>query len=236
MKFNICRFLIIAVLFSSCAARISGQFDSKGAGNFTVSASLQPRISGLIRSFQALGGAQQGSNIVDGEGIAESMAGAPGIAAVSFRNTAPSAIDGQVKITRIDNFLALGSAGGIVRFEQAAGKQGGTCTIYLDRNMGPEMLALLSPEIAAYLEALMAPLATGEAMGKDEYLELVGSVYGKGIADEIAQSVISASIDFPGKVQNVKGGAFLGSRAEFKIPLLDLLVLEAPLSYSVLWN
>jgi hypothetical protein len=244
MKFNVCSikklafcgFLVFAAFFSSCAARISGQFDQKGAGSFTVSASLQPRISALIRSFQALAGAQPGAMIIDGEGISESLAGAPGLASVSFRNAAPAAIEGPVKISRIDDFLAIGGAGGFVRFEQTAGKPGGTCIIYLDRGMGPGMLSMLSPEIAAYLEALMAPLATGEAIGKDEYLDLVGSVYGKGIADEIAESVISASIDFPGKVQSVKGGTFFGSRAEFKIPLVELLVMEMPLSYSASWN
>jgi hypothetical protein len=164
------------------------------------------------------------------------MRRAPGLASVSFRNTAPAAIEGPIKISRIDDFLASGGAGGFIRFEQAAGKTGGTCTIHLDRDMSPKMLALLSPEIAVYLEALMAPLATGEAMSKAEYLELVGSVYSKGIADEMAQSVFSASIDFPGTVQSVKGGTFSGRRAEFKIPLLDLLVLETPLNYSVIWN
>jgi hypothetical protein len=231
-----CGFLACAALFSSCAARISGQFDQRGAGSFTVSTSLQPRISTLIRSFQAFAGAEQNSLIIDGDSVSKSMTRAPGVASVSFRNAAPAAIEGQVKISRIDDFLASGKAGGFVRFEQAAGKPGGNCTINLNREMGPEMLSMLSPEIAGYLEALMAPLATGEALGKDEYLELVGSVYGKAIADEIAQSAINVSIDFPGKVQSVKGGTFSGSRADFKIPLLELLVLETPLNYSVSWN
>ena len=33
-----------------------------------------------------------------------------------------------------------------------------------------------------------------------------------------------------------KGGAFSGRKAEFEIPLIDLLVLEAPLSYEVTWR
>jgi hypothetical protein len=236
-KLLVCGFLAWAALFSSCAARISGRFEQGGGGSFTISASLQPRISALIRSFQALaGGAGKDSLIIDGNSVSQSMTGAPGLASVSFRNTASSAIEGQVKISRIDDFLASGRAGSFIRFEQAAGKSGGNCTIYLDLDMGPEMLTMLSPEIEGYLEALMAPLATGEELDKDEYLELVASVYGKGIADEIAQSVVNVSIDFPGKVQRVKGGTFSGNRAEFKIPLLDLLVLETPLNYNVIWN
>jgi hypothetical protein len=98
------------------------------------------------------------------------------------------------------------------------------------------MLAYISPDIVAYLSALMAPLATGEAMTKKEYLALIASIYGSGIADEIAAAFFNATIDLPGPVQSVKGGTFSGKRAEFAIPLVDLLVLEKPLTYEVVWK
>jgi hypothetical protein len=82
----------------------------------------------------------------------------------------------------------------------------------------------------------MAPLATGEELDKAEYLELVASFYNRAISEEIAASRIRASLDFPGAVTSVQGGTFSGRRVTFDIPLLDLLVLETPLSYSVAWN
>jgi hypothetical protein len=82
----------------------------------------------------------------------------------------------------------------------------------------------------------MAPLATGEVLSRAEYLDLVASVYGRPVADEIAGGRIRASIDFPGPVGAVRGGTFSGKRAEFDIPLLDLLVLEQPLNCEVTWN
>jgi hypothetical protein len=98
------------------------------------------------------------------------------------------------------------------------------------------MLAFISPDIVAYLKALMGPLATGEAMSKQEYLELIASIYGSGIADEIKGAFLHINIDFPGPVQSVKGGTFSGKRVEFAIPLVDILVLEKPLSYEVVWK
>jgi hypothetical protein len=97
-------------------------------------------------------------------------------------------------------------------------------------------LSGLSPDIASYLEALMAPIATGEELGKAEYLRLVTSIYNRAISDEIALSRIRAAIDFPGPITNVRGGNFSGRRAEFDIPLLDILVLDTPLSYEVQWR
>ncbi|MDR1251225.1 MAG: hypothetical protein LBK62_03560 [Treponema sp.] len=231
----LCLCFIFVPLFS-CAARINGALQETGRATLLISASLQPRMTALIRSLSAaVDSAPANRPVLDGEAIARSMSAAPGIDSVSFGNTGPAAIEGPVRISRIGDFLASGGAGGgFIGFEQHA--DGGRCTINLSRDSGPQILSLISPEIADYLSALMAPLATGEVLGKAEYLFLVSTVYGKGVADEISQSSIHASIEFPGPVQSVRGGTFSGRRADFNIPLPDILVLEKPLSYEVIWK
>jgi hypothetical protein len=237
------RFLLIgvfAMLIFSCTARITGKLDQRSAGEFTATISLQPRISALISSLQTLSGEKR-AQIIDGHAISESMTAAPGIVRVLFKNTSETSIEGPVEISRIGDFLVSGGTGGFIRFQQGASAggitgTGGRCTVNLRREQGPEILSRISQEVTAYLEALMAPLATGEELSRAEYLKLVESVYGKGIADEISASIIRASVDFPGPVQSVQGGTFSGVRAEFQMPLLDLLVLEAPLVYEVVWK
>jgi len=213
-----------------------------------VYAALEPRMTALIAGLAAASGMTQpgspnGALILDGSAISASMSSAPGVASVSLKNIAPAAIQGPVQISRVSDFLARGKAGGrtqvskgpsFVVFQQ--GKAGGRCVINLNRDSGPEILGLISPEVGEYLSALMAPLATGETLTKTEYLTLVGSVYGKSIADEISKAQVRTFIDFPGTVQSVRGGTFSGRRAEFAIPLLDLLVLEKPLIYDVMWK
>jgi hypothetical protein len=223
----------------SCASQISGSLKGDGQADLQIYAALEPRMAALIGGLAAVSGAVRPAAILDGPAIAASMSAAPGVASVSFKNTAPAAIEGPVKISRIGDFLASGRAGGktqnFIRFEQGPAA-GGRCTVTLSLDSGPEILALISPEISDYLAALMAPLATGEALTRAEYVALVGSVYGRGIADEIARAFIRAYLDFPGPVQSVKGGTFSGRRAEFAIPLLDVLTLETPLSYEVVWR
>jgi hypothetical protein len=244
------RFLLIIVavpLCGSCMSRINGRLDASGAGNFTVSAGLLPRISMLIRMLSEAGGApaaQTGADalIIDGVSITRSMSAAPGVASVSFKNTAPAAIEGTVAISQIGDFLGAkkmanngAETGGFITFVHS-GASGGRCSVTLNRERGPEILALLSTEIADYLSALMAPLATGEKLSKSEYLEAVESIYGKAVAAEISGSSIHASIEFPAAVQNITGGKASGRRAEFEIPLLDLLTLETPLFLEVTWK
>jgi hypothetical protein len=95
---------------------------------------------------------------------------------------------------------------------------------------------LLSPEVRDYLSALMAPVATGETLTQKEYLALVQSVYGKGLAEEIASAKITLTIDFPGTISVIQGGKATKNRGVFTIPLGDLLVLERPLRYEVAWQ
>jgi hypothetical protein len=224
--------ICFAVLpFFSCAARINGPLNRAGTAEFFINVSLEPRMAALIRNLAAAAATAEDGPMLDGPAVALSMSAAPGIDSVSFENTAPAAIEGPVRISQISE---LGGGRNFISFEQGSG--GGRCLVSIDRDTGPEILTLLSPEITDYLAALMAPLATGESLDKAEYLALVSSVYSRAISDEISRSRILASISFPGTIRSVRGGTFSGRRADFDIPLLDLLVLETPLSYEVVWN
>jgi hypothetical protein len=239
---------MILPLFLSCAGSIQGSLARDSSGTFTVSASIEPGAAALIRGLRNMAGASGAADpsapVLDGGDIALSMSAAPGISSVSFRNTGSGSIEGPVNISRIDDFLTPAAGKGFITLEQnAAGAS--RLSIDMDRESGPGILSLVSPEISMYLSALMAPLATGEALTKKEYLDLVSSVYrpqrnaasgSSSLADEITRGALRAYIDFPGPVVSVQGGTFSGSRAEFNIPLLDLLVLETPLHYEVAWK
>jgi hypothetical protein len=223
----------VLLIMASCAARIDGSLEADGSAVLSVNMSLEPRITALIRSLSAAGG-QANAQVLDGTAIAQSMSNAPGIASVTFRNTAAAAIEGQVHISHINEFLSIAGGRGFISFEQ--GQNGGRCEININRENSPAVLEFLSPEISDYLNALMAPIATGEELSKPEYLELVASFYNRAISDEIASSRIRVSIEFPGTITSIRGGTSSGRRANFDISLLDLLVLETPITYVVTWN
>jgi len=234
-SFSTCKKVILVLGFCciflpSCAARINGSLAADGSASLQVNMSLQPRMTALVQRMFAAGG--QEGQVLDAPAIADSMSVRG--TSVTLRNTGPAAVEGQMRISHIGDFLSAADDRGGSVFEQNAGK--GRLEININLNNGSEFLELLSPQITDYLNALMAPVATGEQLTKDEYLELVASFYNKPISDEIAVSRITASIDFPGTVTGVKGGTFSGRRVNFNIPLLDLLVLETPLVYEVTWN
>jgi hypothetical protein len=226
----LCGFALLP--FLSCAARINGSLSADGSAALTVGVSLEPRMTSLIRRLSAAGGAADGPAL-DGPAIAQSMS-VSGIASVSLRNITPAAVEGTVQVLNINEFLTAAGGRRFIEFEQ--GRAGGSCRISINRDNGPEIIEKLSTDIADYLNALMAPLATGEELNKREYLELITSVYNKPISDEISLSRIRASIEFPGQITSVRGGTSSGRRADFDIYLIDLLVLEEPLIYEVRWR
>jgi len=223
--------------FLSCASQISGSLMGEGQADLAIQAELKPNTSALIGRFAMLSGtAKPGDPLLNGPSLAASMSKALGVAAVSFTNKTPASIEGPVKISRISDFLSSNKASGFISYEQKNSAGEGHCTVNISLASGPQILGLISPEIGMYLNALMAPIATGEVLTKAEYLTSIGSIYGKNIADEISSSSIRASVNFPGVIQSVKGGTFSGRKADFEVPLLDILVLEKPLSYEVIWK
>ena len=225
-------FALCSVLFLSCEARIEGTMAADGSASLTVNTGLFPRTAALIQNLFAAAG--QDGQALNGPEIANSMAGAPGLASVELRNTSSTALTGQARISRISEFLSAAGERGFITFERRG--SGVRCEINIDRDNGHKILALLSPQINDYLNALMAPIVTEEIINKEEYLVLISTFYNRSIADEIARSMIRASIDFPGQVTSVTGGTFSARRAIINVNLIDLLVLEKPLKYEVIWN
>ena len=237
--------LVLCSLFlASCTARINGVVREGGSAELTIQAALEPQMTSLIRRLKAMMGGSGSNLILDGPSISRSMAASPGIGSVSLNNTGPAALEGKIVIIRLEDFLATVKEKRFITYWEGRtnGRPGGRILISLDRETVPEVIGLLSAEAVDYLSALMAPVVLGEdeAMSKPEYLSLVSSLYGAGIAEEIRNARIFAFIDFPGPITtfNVNGASTKpeGTRAEFAVSLLDLLVLENPMSWEISWQ
>lgn len=223
----------------SCSVRLDGTIRSGGQTEVKIRAALEPKTADLIRSLQALMGGAPGGRIIDGPALARSLASAPGISSAVLNNTSSTAVEGNIAISRLDQFLAIAGDSNrrFITWQEtgSGGATGGSIKIAIDHDSAPGILALISPDIIGYLEALMAPAATGDRITRAEYLSLVGSFYGKTVADEMAAARIHLSLDFPRPIKQISGGTASGARAVFDIPLVDFLVLETPLVYEVSW-
>jgi hypothetical protein len=224
-------FLPFLAVFLSCSARIEGVVTGGGGAETSVRTSLGPRTVSLVQSLRGFMGDTRNTPILNGETISKSLTAASGIKSASLKNTGSETLEGTITITNVGDFLLSG--GMFITYREGADSS--SITVVLDRSSAPLLISRLSPEVEEYLSALMAPVALGEYISAGEYLDLVAMIYGRPLADEIAAARIRASIDFPRPVTSVTGGSSAGRRAEFDIPLLDILVLERPLRYEINW-
>jgi hypothetical protein len=228
--------LLTTLLTASCSARIDGVIMTGGAAELTINTALEPRTIGLIRSIRGFAGDTSDKLILDGPEMSRSMARAPGIRAVSLRNTGTAALAGNISVTKVGDFLAGNepeARGRFITFNESPGSS--SIVIFINMDNAPDLISKLSPEVEEYLSALLAPAVLGEISTRQEYLDLITAVYGRAQAAEISAARILAVIEFPRQVQSVQGGKPQGNKAEFDIPLVDLMVLETPLRYEVRW-
>ena len=94
--------------------------------------------------------------------------------------------------------------------------------------LSPEILQSLLTEqnniIQKYADLLMAPCLTGDAMTKEEYIDLVASLYGQKIADELTAGSVTIS------VKNSRAKKF---PQKLEIPLIDILILTGPKTFTI---
>ena len=230
--------ILLAALFFSCSARIDGVLREGGAANLTLKTALEPATFTLLRSIMGFMREEGEKPVLDGEAIGRSISSAPGIRSVSLKNTSSASIEGSISLTNVGDFLALKDGSAKSRFiTYTEGRTTGSSsiTIRLDKASAPEIISMLSPEVEDYLSVLMAPVVLGDTSTKQEYLDLLASIYGRPLSNEIAEAKIRVFIEFPRPVTAVRGGTATGKQAEFSVPLLDILVLEQALQYQIYW-
>jgi len=231
---------VLAVLLS-CTAQINGVVREGGAAELRLTTALGTRTSALARQMRAFMGEPESAPLLDAAVIREPLALVPGVQAVSLRNTSPSALEGTITLSNIGDFLSGGTSAGERFITYIEGREAGTSSIVvqLNKTSVPQLLPLLSEELTLYLSALVAPIVMGEDSTRMEYLDTLRRLYGAALSDEVAAAAVRAIIDFPRPITLIEGGNVVrgapANRAEFDIPLAELLVLENPLRYEVRW-
>ncbi|MDR2792317.1 MAG: hypothetical protein LBB61_01445 [Treponema sp.] len=242
-------FLVMLMLaFASCSGQIRGVLREDGSADITIQSALLPSVTALIGAVSM--NTRSGS-ILDAQTIVQSLRRARGVESAAMRNITPSSVDGSVNISQINDFLDAPGAQiqRFITYKQINGS--GRLSITLDRAIAPQLVKLLSPDIADYLSCLMAPGPSTDwqyIQTKTEYLRQLRATYnmlqsnrglGNALAAELETAAIRLTLDVPGVISSVQGGTFSGAnakRAEFTIPVIDLLVLEKPLVYEIVWK
>ncbi|AEE15776.1 hypothetical protein [Treponema brennaborense] len=227
--------LIAAALlaFVSCSPSLSVAIADGGGVACSFEAYVPDSIAETVRSF---GDLPSGVPLFDAPQIRASLVQA-GFTDVAV--AAPSASAVTVKAAAKSVAALLPQIPGAVAYTPASGKDAASVTVSLTPDVLQQMLALLPAETRDYADLLSAPVFTGERMDAAEYTDLIGAVYGKTMADELARGVLNVSVSVPRAVIAAFASSenatviSAGKTVRFGVPLAEFLTQSEKIEFCV---
>ncbi len=105
---------------------------------------------------------------------------------------------------------------------------------FLDINNYPQLTRIV-PFLAEENFETFGPLYN-EGMSEDEYYEMISYILDEKGPQEIKNSLISLRLTTPSAITSFKGGVKEGKNViRFDIPLIDILLLSEPITFSASW-
>lgn len=207
---NICKNLLVALFCSvilcltSCKSQIKITF-SKNACTVKYSTKLG---KALFDTFYAFAGETESERIFDTEQFKQifSEGGLKNVSAES-KVIDEISIQGDIDGNNAD-FI---SGASIIK----SSNNGKNVEIEFSKNNLLKMYDNMPSIMRSYIDLFMAPVFTEEEMSNEEYLELISSVYGQILADEIKTS----TVDFIVVLSD-------GKTKQFSLELIDLINIK----------
>jgi len=220
-QFSVAALAAAVLLLTACNASVSITADAKGGSTCTVVSSMGAAVEKTIRTIS---GADSSSPLFDAAEIKKGLSDA-GFTETAVKLPSSSSLSLQTYAKNLAE--GIHEVPGALAYSKAAdGSQKLTLTL------SPQTLqtaaSLLPEKEHSYIDLLMAPVFTGEAMTEQEYIETVSSVYGDQIADELKSSTLTI-------IMTAAGSS--GTAAKKTIRLIDLLTLTGnkSITSSLVW-
>lgn len=225
-------------LFFSCTMENRAILEGDGSGEFTFNVTMKPFLVDYIKEMSDLaGGANQlpGGAIFDLPKIKEDLEKKPGIKVTSLSTPNPSSLTGTFTFKDIEAVFEsekLLTETGVVSFSRAGGEN--RLSLRVSRENFSQIAELFPQDSRAFID-MFGP-QENDNITKDEYLEMMEFAMGENAPPAIRQGKIDLTVQVKGNIISQKGGTIRGNSVVFSIPLLDALLLQKPLDYSIVFK
>ncbi len=228
---------ILLSLLSSCAAGLSLAVNPDGSGTLAVDARVPDAAAARLRSYASAGnpGSAAAAPLFDAAAVRRETA-RRGLAAVTVETSSPNRLRGSFSFRSLADLAAdpeLAGAG-ILRVESKAGVTSLSFRLSRDNARSlPLLFPGLGPDI---LEALSPPALDPYPVTAGEYREMLQALLGPAALAELEAAEIRVQVRTPGPVVRHAGGSVSDRTFTAVLRLLDVLMLEKPMEFSVAWN
>jgi hypothetical protein len=230
--------LFILGALGACHIKQQASLKTDGSGSVRFRFELEPFFLGALLEMASLdpnNRAVERKTIFDVEKIRQEFEKKPDIELVHIASPSPTLLEGEFTFRDVEAVFKgeqeLTQAG-VVSFDRGA--EGNALRFHLDRgNFG---------QVASFLPMQNNPIfrilgpEENEGMTEEEYLEMMAFMLGAKGPPAIKASFVELEVDVEGEVIEQTGGRIEGKTVMFRIPLLDILLLDEPLDYSIIFR
>lgn len=230
--------VLSAFLLGSCASSLTLSLSPDGSGILAVDAGIPATTAARLQSFRSVAAdaGEPAAPFFDARAI-RAETEARGLSAITAETPTPHRFRGSFSMWSVSDAVSdpeLSKAGLIV-LTTSGGES--TLSFSLSRE-NAQVLPVLFPGIDPYiLEALSPPALDPYPVTAEEYREMLAALLGQAALKELASAAVQLQIRTPSPITRSSGGKLSGGQSfTASLPLLELLVLEKPLSFSVSWR
>ena len=247
LKKNTDFFLLFIILlavflgFQSCNLKQTLYINRNGAGSVNFELELAPYFVDVTKQLSELFPDnsienKQNTNkkgLFDIDKIKEDFSKSKGTVVEELESPSSNILKGKFTFTDISHALNSGTSGNIVDiFKFSSDGDLSTLSVLLDYNTVEKFLTV-NPSMDSPLMQSFGPLAN-KGLTDNDYLDMMQFALGDESREGISKSYLLLDVNVDGLITAQKGGTLIDTdTVRFKIPLLRILILDEPQSFSV---
>lgn len=217
--------LLLSVLFFSCSSSHKITIDSEDRANINFAITNKPSLTTTLNEWSAVQGTE---TIIDAGEIKKELQKDENLFNINVNNPSKDIFTGNFKVNSIDNLFYS-----IFDLEEVNGIK--TLTIALSMDNYKDLKKSLQFLQEESIE-MLGPEAN-QGVSQEEYIEMMSFSLGDGGVKDLLSSDVELDITVPGDIIKAEGASILSNnRVLVTIPLLDIILLNKKLSYSVTYR
>lgn len=223
--------LLSIALLGSCAG--TATIKSNNSALIDIRAEIPAPLGAKLRS---LSGKTADSPLFDAADTQSALRNKPYVKVLSLSVPGPNIFAGRIEISDIGRALETGglTKRGVATLEKGSGWT--ELRVHLTRGQGSSLLQFFPGIDEQLVEALSPPALDTEPMSRADYETMLRSLLGSKAMAGMQAASLELSIAAPGPIIDSDGGSASGQNLRVKIPVLDLLCLEHPITIRLRWK
>lgn len=176
--------LIISIFLVSCTTEVTLSIQKDDSVEIHFEGGAGEVFTKMISSAAGVGMNSDGANVVDTEAVSYELAKA-GFSNVKVEQKAGGLVLINMSDKKSSSYIFTS---GIIKSEK------GKLSAAITRKSLEDFYNSADEQTRMTLDLFLAPVFNNETMSEAEYLEMLGSFYGNGAADEVSKSVVKINL------------------------------------------